>query len=31
MSWEMLMQKLDFDYQKIKVEKLTKNLKQSYS
>lgn len=31
MSWEMLMQELGFDYRKIKVDKLTKNLKQSHS
>ncbi|GCF92153.1 hypothetical protein NRIC_00440 [Enterococcus florum] len=30
-SWEMLMQELGFDYRKTKVEKLTKNLKQSHS
>lgn len=30
-SWEMLMQELGFDYRKIKVEKLTKNLKRSRS
>ncbi|MBL1228436.1 hypothetical protein IW492_04215 [Enterococcus sp. BWB1-3] len=28
-SWELLMQELGFDYRKIKVGKLTKNLKQS--